>query len=79
MLDLNCGQDGSGILNVPASTTSDAVVTCTAVIQDDIIALEDDETVTITATLVTPNPSTIMVTPGRTTLPVTVRDDDGMQ
>lgn len=78
MLNLDCGQDASGNLNVPASTASDSVITCTAVIQDDSIALEDDETVTITATLFNPNPSTIMVSPGIRTLPVTVEDDDGI-
>ena len=78
LLNLDCGQGASGNLNVPASTASDSVITCTAVIQDDSIALEDDETVIITATLVTPNPSTIMVSPGIRTLPVTVEDDDGI-
>ena len=59
------------------ASTSVTMIMCTANIQDDNIAHEDDEVYKLTLELVSPDPSTIDVAPGITKNNLTVVDDDG--
>lgn len=75
---ISCGQDENGTLYVPASL--DPVnVTCTVQINDDFIAHEDDEVYELTISLVDPDPDTVPIAPGETTLRLTIVDNDGQE
>ena len=76
LISISCEQASDGLIYVMAST-SVTMIMCTANIQDDNIAHEDDEVYKLTLELVSPDPSTIDVDPGITKNNLTVVDDDG--
>ena len=76
LTSISCGQTSDGLIYVMAST-SVTMIMCTANIQDDNIAHEDDEVYKLTLELVSPDPSTIDVALGITKNNLTVVDDDG--
>ena len=73
---ISCGQTSDGLFHVLAST-SVTMIMCTANIQDDDIAHEDDEVYNLTLELVSPDPNTIDINPGITKSDLTVVDEDG--
>ena len=76
LISISCEQTSDGLIYVMASTSVTTIM-CTANIQDDDIAHEDDEVYKLTLELVSPDPDTIVVDPGITTSYLTVVDDDG--
>ena len=76
LISISCEQTSDGLIYVMAST-SVTMIMCTANIQDDDIAHEDDEVYKLTLELVSPDPNTIDVDPGITKSYLTVVDDDG--
>ena len=65
-----------GKLQLQPSLT-EVKINCTVEVIDDEVALEDNEIYRLGISLVSPDPSTILVSPGTTIVDLTIEDDDG--
>ena len=72
---IECDGLVNGTLQLSPSLTT-VVVNCTIRVTDDMVAHEDDEIYRLGISLVSPDPNSILVSPGTTMVNFTIEDND---